>query len=375
MKKYFVLAALAFGVMASCTKVNQPTEFVDPLEDGIPVPVVFQTASPSIQVKSTGAVVGEWASQPMFVYGYNKNVTDFTQAAFIDNIESAAPASGVKGGIEVINPDNREPFYYVAGNYYDFYAYMVDDAINADSTPVKEATRVYVPFTINGSQDLMIAKADQVADIAAANKVDEVAPEKAYSAYSARRGVHPNLLFKHQLTRFTFEIIAGSEGGNNILVDKIEIQSKYMGEMNVVGENRGLVNINEETTYLSLMEKGLQTTELQPLTPVSPNAFNGGVTESKAIGESLMVIPGETSYQLRITTHQDGVQTNVEPLITTLRIQDMRVDGQPVAATSFEAGASYKVKIVIYGLEEVVITAELEDWKEGGETIIDPDLL
>ena len=52
-----------------------------------------------------------------------------------------------------------------------------------------------------------------------------------------------------------------------------------------------------------------------------------------------------------------------------------KIEGAPEGATKFEAGYSYKVKIVIYGLEEVKITAELEDWKEGGSTVLDPDLM
>lgn len=50
-------------------------------------------------------------------------------------------------------------------------------------------------------------------------------------------------------------------------------------------------------------------------------------------------------------------------------------DGAPVGAEAFEAGYTYKVTIVVYGLEEVKITAELEEWKDGGSTVIDPDEL
>ena len=49
--------------------------------------------------------------------------------------------------------------------------------------------------------------------------------EIAYSAYAARRGVQPNLVFEHQLARFTFEIIPGSASADNIQVEALSLQS------------------------------------------------------------------------------------------------------------------------------------------------------
>ena len=372
MKKYQLFAAAAIVALASCTKNGQTTtpDITDPLEDGRPVPVLFSAASPKLQVKSVGAVDKAWNSQELKIYGYDRTVTDFTQAAFIDNVSATAPADGNKGAIEVLNnAAQNEPFYYVTGKYYDFYGYHIDDA--ATGEPVKTATSVSVPFELKGSQDLMLAKADQKTDIDAVGKTDEVNADKAYSAFAARRGVQPNLLFKHQLTRFTFEIVAGSEAGSNIYVTDVKIASKFKGSLEVVGQNRGLVGVADETAELSLMEKG--DNGVQALTEVKPEAYVEGKTNYKAIGESLMVIPGEATYKLYVSTRQDGVTTEIAPQEWTLDIT--KIEGAPEGATKFEAGYSYKVKIVIYGLEEVKITAELEDWKEGGSTVLDPDLM
>ncbi len=372
MKKICLFAAVAFAALAGCTKeVQNPSETPEPLDDGTPVPVLFAAASPNqVQVKSVGAVETEWNAQTLKIYGYDRTVTDFTTEAFIDNVSSTAPASGSKGGITVTNEAaNGEPFYYVAGKYYDFYGYHIDDAATAE--PVKTAASVAVPFQIDGSQDLMIAKADQQTDIDAAGKTDAVSADKAYSAFAARRGVQPNLLFKHLLSKFTFEIVAGSESGSDIYVTDVKIVSKYKGNLAVVGETRGLVDVDAETAELSLQERG--GNGIQALTEVKPNEYDGTKTNVKGIGESLMVIPGESSYELLVSTRQDGVTTEIDPQEWTLDINN--ITGAPEGATAFEAGYSYKVTIVIYGLEEVEITAELEDWKDGGSTIIDPDLI
>ena len=372
MKKYQLFAAAAIVALASCTKNGQttPPEITDPLEDGNPVPVLFSAASPKLQVKSVGAVDKAWNSQELKIYGYDRTVTDFTQAAFIDNVSATAPADGNKGAIAVLNPAyDNEPFYYVTGKNYDFYGYHIDDA--ATGEPVKTAASVAVPFEINGSQDLMLAKADQKTDIDAAGKTDEVSVDKAYSAFAARRGVHPKLLFKHQLARFTFEIVAGSEAGSNIFVTGIGVESKFKGNLTVVGANTGITDVVEETARLALQEKGVNGT--QALTEVKPDAYAAGKTNYKAIGESVMVIPGEESYKIYVSTRQDGVNTEIDPQEWTLNIAN--IENAPEGATKFEAGYSYKIKIVIYGLEEVKITAELEDWKDGGSTTIDPDLM
>lgn len=372
MKKSLLFAALAVTVAVACSKTNtQPTP--DPVDEGTPVPVQFSIAAPrNIEVKSTGAASGEWNAQTLNVYSYEAGVSDYSAAtAFIDNVTATAPASGVSGAINVTNPDNGESFYYAAGKYYDFFGYYIDDA--ATATPSVLADGVYVPFTINGAQDLMIATTDKAADIEAAGKTGEVDEGRVYSAYAARRGVQPKLTFQHQLARFTFEVVAGSDAGSNINIEGISIESVVSGELKVVGSARGLVNLSSEPVELYLQERGASGA-LQALTPVKPLPYDRDApkTNVKSVGESLMVIPGQASYKLKVYTSQENTQTAIDPQEWTLNISD--ITGAPDGAVAFDAGYSYKVTIVVYGLESVDITAELEDWKNGGSTIIDPDL-
>lgn len=373
MKAHRLFAVCLLTVFGACTE--QPvTDFKDPLDDGNPVAVRFgASAGTNITVKSAGTVGAAdnyWNGESLRIYGFERNVTDFTTTPFIDNVEATAPVNAEKGGIEVLNPAYGEPYFYVAGKFYDFYGYHIDDAANGN--PTAETGRIYIPFSIDGSQDLMIAKADQASDIAAANAGNSVAEANAYSAFAARRGVQPNLLFKHQLARFTFEIVAGSEPGSLISVDKITIDSKYSGNLAVAGNNRGLADISDEVAPLTLKEKGADG-QMQDLSPVKPEAYTENRINVKSVGESLMVIPGESTYKLSVYTSKEGSQTVIDPQEWTLDIKN--IQGAPEGATTFEAGYTYKVRIVIYGLEEVEITAELEAWKDGGSTTIDPDIV
>ena len=368
MKKSLLFAALAVTVAAACSKTGSVPQ--EPADKGEAVPVLLSVSSPrSIEVKSTGAATGSWAGQTLNIYSYEAGVADYSAAtAFIDNVEATAPSTGLADGITLTNPATREPFYYAAGKYYDFFGYYLDDA--ATATPSVLADGVYVPFTIDGSQDLMVATSDKAADIAAAGA--SITEDKVYSAYAARRGVQPKLVFKHQLARFTFEIVAGVESGNNVNVDGISIESVASGELKVVGADRGLANLASDKVELKLQEKSENGTTMQALTPVKPNAYDGTKTNVKSIGESLMVVPGEASYKLTVYTSQEGTTTEIAPLEQILNIAN--ITGAPKGAVAFEAGYTYKVTIVVYGLEEVKISVELEEWKDGGSTIIDPDL-
>ena len=371
MKKFLFFATTFSILLSGCTKSNVND---DVLDDGTPVPVRFSAVSmtSSVSTKSTGAVgtIGnnQWNEQDLYIYGYDRTVSDFTTEPFINNVKATAPGGTASGAIEVLNAsvDPAEPFYYVAKNRYDFYGYHVDDA--ATGEPVREAARVYVPFEINGAQDLLIAKADQQADI---DKVRaSITENNAYSAYAARRNVHPTLKFQHQLARFTFEIVAGSASGSNVNVDYITVDSKYKGNLVVVGDARGIADFTEDVTSFKLQEINAEG-NAQDLTSVKPNAYVETRDNPKQIGESIMVIPGEAAYTLKLKTSQDGVSTDIPEQEWQIEIGN--VVGAPEDAVAFEAGYSYKITIVIYGLEEVKITAELEDWKEGGNATLDED--
>lgn len=74
-------------------------------------------------------------------------------------------------------------------------------------------TAVEIPFKINGSQDIMIAQTQESAAATAligkdAKTTSENVNDRIYTAYAARRGVYPDLKFKHQLARLYFEIKA-----------------------------------------------------------------------------------------------------------------------------------------------------------------------
>ena len=109
-----------------------------------------------------------------------------------------------------------------------------------------------VAFTIDGTHDLMVAKAPTTVGIAGntiftaealtENQEHEIttdgtlaarAKANSYSATAARQGLQPDLVFKHVLSRLQFKVKAGNEKAATcgVTVTGIKVRSKKTGEL------------------------------------------------------------------------------------------------------------------------------------------------
>jgi hypothetical protein len=108
---------------------------------------------------------------------------------------------------------------------YQFYGYYTDDAANEALLRIADdGSYYYVPFTIDGTQDLMTA-ATVAPDSAKLGSEGTAGRSNFYSSYAARRGVHPNLRFSHKLTRLQFFLQPWSEKDTLMQVTDIAIES------------------------------------------------------------------------------------------------------------------------------------------------------
>ena len=387
MKKLYVYVALAaMGVMAACSKNDN----VDPqgnggntvIDDNSPVAVELGVSGVNLDVnvtpksKAAGAL-DTWNSQALYIYAFDRTEDDFTTVAFIDNVQGTAPAASTPdpqpgdtlGVITLTNPAYPgEPFYYSGSTVYDFYGYYIDDAavesaVSAGAVvPTETATSIYVPFRINGTQDLMVAKADPAVDVEGATETVE--STRAYSAYAARRGVQPTLRFRHLLSRFNFEIKPGAASADNVTVDSIALVSKVEGELVVVSANAEDLGLNNivEGTLDTLCLPGIAAEGVKTAT-FDAESDKDNQTPT-VVGTNLLVIPGETSYELLVWLSNDNGDSPIAPQVAQVTL--------PGSAT-FDAGKVYTVTIMIYGLESVEVSASLTGWQDGGTVTIDPD--
>lgn len=338
MKKYFIIALAALCAAVACQKNIQTVDPDENLPEGTLVPVKFASNLVTVSTKALGGIDAWSANVKLNIYGVVHEAGALkTDDILIDNVQADAP--GADGAISVMN--GSEPFYYDLQKTYDFFGYYADDA--ATSAPVVSADAITVPVTIDGTQDIMLAKADRTAD------AGSFAPEKCYSAWSARKGVVPNLSFQHQLARFKFYITCGTTDptfDGKMKFKSLSITSPVSGTLTVVGDTPGLA------ADPSVAEAELPLVLATPLDIVTS-------LNKEQIGESLMVFPGQTEYELKYTLSQEGKSTDVEAS-ATLSLENN---------VAFEAGKQYSVNITVYSLESIKINVGLTAWDVVGEEI------
>lgn len=417
MKKMFFFALAAAGMLTACS--NDDTLGGNGEQNVSEQQIRLGVASSKVQTRGTGTVGGMtdaenvWAGQTLWVYMLQKGSMDLAyykapavggvvtpDVEVFNNKKFTAPdaANNTKSGLAT-TADGTIAYYPVSGNY-DFWGYRVDDA--AGATPVVKtvddtgaaveanvATKRVVDIEIDGSQDIMAGKAAPSAD--EVTKLGNYA-DNFYSAYAARKGVQPNITFNHLLTRFTFEVRAGSKataglpaGGNTdaVKVTGVSVGSKTTGTLTVAytGETKAaaeLLTFTGDASPLKLMQRdetvadnNAALIDLKPVTLTWPATGEATVGDAIKVGEALLVAPGETEYPLTINLSQDVLEKVGEVKVTKPLEQKatIKMDG----TKTFEPGKSYKVTITVYGLEGIEVTATLVPWADGGSIDIDDD--
>lgn len=419
MKKMFFFALAAAGMLTACS--NDDTLGGNGEQNVSEQQIRLGVASSKVQTRGTGTVGGmtedenKWAGQTLWVYmlqkgsmelGYYKTPDDAATAAVgtavFDNKEFKAPntAASTVSGLAT-TADGAIAYYPVSGNY-DFWGYRVDNAVTGtpdvklvddtdnEVTTAAQATKRVVAIKIDGSQDIMAGKATpSTADV---DKLGNYG-ENFYSAYAARKGVQPNITFNHLLTRFTFEVRAGSKAtagagasGNTeaVRVQGISVESLTDGKLTVAytGDTKkaaDLLTFTGNASPLKLQQRSTTAVDnndplvaLEEVALTWPADANATVGDVLPVGEALLVAPGQTEYPLTIALAQ-----KVKKNTTAADKEDMDLEQKATikmdGVKKFEPGKSYKVTITVYGLEEIEVTATLVPWVDGGSIDIDDD--
>lgn len=425
MKKYFIFAAAAI-VAASCAKTPAPVQTPDgpeaPAVEG-KVAVQFGTnISANVETKAVGSVDAWAETQKLYVYGFARvkptesdPIWDFgdqeTTFPFINNVMAYAPASGTDGSINVeysINEEgSKQPFYYQGTTTYDFFGYYVDDAVSDTPAPTLHTDKdaYYLPITITGGQDIMLASASVDDAVDAAKRDHEGWEEKnstwdnkyAFSAYAARRYVHPILKFEHQLTQIQLYVQSGTDFADN---PKLKIKSAEFLEVNTdadlyiavqKGSTKTVGVVNESNPGSIFVTEA--TSSEDPVNPtrkaLTELTLNSKGSDPQALGACTMLFP-KNIYKVNLNLSQEtSTGSNIyedQVLPIELKIADVLVaDGSgkkpgdvdytptPTSQLKFEKGYKYNVYVTVYGLEKVSVTVVLSPWTEGGRINIDTD--
>lgn len=410
MKKYLFFALATVGMLSSCSSDDVVGSETTPTDNNSLVPI--RVGLGQMATRGTGTVGGfndatdnVWNKQVVNVYMLYKDTIDLAvfdplkdKTPLYDNMSFYTPDIA-QTGLAVATDDSIK--YYPTQKKFDFWGYRLDDAI-VSGAPVRTKDFIYIDFVMNGSQDIMAAKAyPSLADTVALTTAEGF-QDRAFSAYAARHGVQPDLKFRHLLSRLTFDIIPGNEkaidNATPVWIDSIKVVSPNSGRLTVAcmgdlkGEKQGIA-WNTKTAELPLMERPELTggvTKNDSLKLVKLNSVslaNRGhyetpgdastpfVADTVRIGEALLVAPEVTSYDvivyLRQPTHQtyDDITADVTRPVEYSYKDVIKLTGD----APFQAGYSYKVQIYLYGLQDIQIKTTLGKWEEGETIVLRPE--
>lgn len=347
-----------------------------------PVPIQLTTNLKVNSVSVTKAGVDAWKEEHKLYFYAIPTSTSESQDILVNNQVASAP-TGSNTSIELKNADNTYYFYHPGKSTYDFYGYFVDKAAGDDAPQpvIENGVIVLKNITLDGSEDIMLAKADKEMDVIDASGNLLTAPANAYSAYSARLGVVPNLVFQHQLARFVFNVIAGNEDGAKVQIKEVALKSDSKADLYIMSNNedsqpRGIKSLGSSIDFK------LSRTDDHPIPcfpfRVIPESWNSQFEDSDRIGESIMVIPA-SSHEMKMTLHQTENKTGEEDdllgeefFITKTLVPGMVTDAEGnKIATEFLPGYQYNVNVVVYGRQKVLVNVTLSEWNEVGGIKID----
>lgn len=404
MKRIFLYAIMAAGVLASCSQSENEglpqSEPVDltPSADVIQLSAAAPSVTVSSSTRSAGTIGGDantitntWSGQKLYIYACQKDSkTGVTMSDRIADLSTYALRNEegvVETGIKTsgVTWKDNESRYFPRSGAYDFFGYYGDDAVTGEpmSEVIGGTNVLYKNFTITGTEDLMIAKAELSDDDKAKLSADDY--NKAYSSYAARRGVQPSMKFEHLLTRLVFNIKGmGAASPENVYVQSISVKSKNEGKLVFVyadNKNKGIQWTTADAARVSLSLQERVDGIMSPLSDRTYYASAADATTPTAVGEALLVEPGVESYEIEVAVKQeldkDGnaipVDKQTETYKLVLKASDVTKEGAAAGITSFAASNSYNVTIAVYGVEKIELKAELGEWLNGGDINLNPD--
>lgn len=478
----------AVGVLSSCSSGDDTVgvEYSANVSEAtqlVPIQLGMNNNALSVSVRGTGTVgdtldrygiaphKNVWQAQMFNVFMLNKDSITLAKNkndVIFDNTVFFAPGMGdgdnpaylhnIFKDVPTTNDSTARPmddvirYFPLSGNF-DFYAYRTDSAEvgigtgtpdHSLNTGLATDDSLFVDFEIDGSQDIMVAKAIptksdsiKLGALESNGSSTKTQVEKdqlmrrAYSAYAARRGVQPNLVFKHLLTRLTFDVVPCTPGTvdkvSYVTVDAIKVITKQTkGRLTIAGKSEQTIKWEDSEKSLELKQRipygpgtgeynvtpglagkdlrdsaqlvKLDTVSLQdlvyyeagrttvlPTTSGARDSITGVIDDARVhIGEAILVAPEESyEIELHVTQKMDSlyskghIPTNTQPISTVLKttIKPGIRPGGNATSTTFNQGQSYNVTIKLYGIEQIVVNTTLQTWEhnDDDDIVVSPE--
>lgn len=262
------------------------------------------------------------------------------------------------------------------------------------------------------------------------NEKKRILNDGNYTSFAAHRNIEPEIDLKHLLTRLRFNMVAGDSTASYTTIDTVYVSSPYYGNFVVAVNSRekldkiGFKPKKNEVANLYLHdlplldEDGhLLPSEIMKVDNTDEDNINkrtipwdkkywikdpetGNIIgkwklsdrEHKGIGDDLL-IPEQEQITLVIKSTYDpnrkkhaeqGVVGDYKREFRSRYVinaaaqadnkeSDKRYYDPEQGKFLFKRGYIYDITMVVYGLQKIQVSANLEGWKQGEEIEIDPD--
>lgn len=339
------------------------------------------------ETKGSGIIgsVSDLAGKDFYVYAFNKEShTDYRTLNVEDSLRCLIDYThddprSLMGKKAHWNPNTEtvewsfedSPIYYPMGpnqgQDYDFFAYYLDNIVPENEDIERNETNIIINVEIDGSQDLMSAKAKPTAA-----QLEQIKDERerlyqkehCYSYYTASHNLNPNFDFIHHLTKLDFKLVPGGTPGltKDVIVKKIEVLSKCKAAFTVADkydENKLGLEFGDEKKRMELKEP--DGGDFIPRLIKTVDKIGQG--EDGIIDDlgSLMVAPDE-EYYLYIVLGEKLGDIDIDDNENEIHVYQ----GLPNKKIMFSAGYEYVITLTIYGQMDIRVDADINIWDEGG---------
>lgn len=395
MKKYKVyIGFLLLAGLSSCDDSYRGVE--DELVSGKePLPVIVSVGDPSgnvvksAQTKGFGPVdkVSDLLGKDVYVYAFNKNdgtsykVTRKTSelSCLVDASTDTPSSTGGKKAML-----NASEAYLDWGSSsktilwpnlqnstvaYDFFAYYLGGITPSPSSIVREDDRIFLNLEIDGNNDLMTSKsyvtASQQAGMSDKDKLSVDA--YSFSYYTAARNINPSFVFNHNLVRLDFEAIPGvtMDLHKKVFIQNIVVASQTNARLTVAAKDPAQMGVTFIGSHKSL------PMALKDGSPFPQDNYyiitrmsDSERAETLTFDGSLFLAPSST---YSVTVGLKEMEQNMEGVHREANFNfsiSMGEDG-------FVCGNRYKVKMTVYGSDNVSVSVSAVEWEDGGGLIVD----
>lgn len=328
--KNYILLSLALTVLYSCSERQFAVEDKSDIGAHRTIPVRMSVGEAFL--KSAVQTASDMDGKTFYVYAFRKHEkADYRITAEEDRgyclLDSSIDGVTENTGGKAVTYDSDRPFVRFNGksvnwpngechkDAYDFFAYYTDGA--EVNTVSRNEDYVTVSLTINGSQDIMLAKAaltkKQLNNLNASDR--EAATAYSFSHFCAFRNIYPAFTFTHCLARLDFEVVAQ----NGVEVKGISVLSPKNAVLTVAGKDDSMLGIefNDKASIWKI---------------------NGTEAQEYALeldGDCLMLAPSN-KYRLYATVVDNGVSKVLSTDFTC-------------KSNEFFGGKIYKMKITVKG--------------------------